>query len=402
MKKILYLLSTLALLAACEDNSFEKIPNKPNTGGGGTVPEPEKPTVEATPWASLADSCTFVLTSNFLDKSTGTFWGTPRDVAGNSTYLYWQQAHALDVVIYSYNRIKDANPTLAASYEEYFQKWYSNGALNYNKSHKSEGEYGRFFNQWTDDMAWICLTLIHLSEELGDTKYADTAKEVYDRYIWPRASVGSNGLTGLPWTDRTEDLDNKNACTNAPSCLVAAKLYNIYKTPSYLKNAKDLYAYSASCTTDEGKVEEPPLTYTQGTFGEACRVLYHITAEQQYKDMAGKVLNYTFESNRCIDGKTGVLRDEGTSDDQALFKAVFVPYAVNYILDETMPSNVRKNLSAKLELCGKYLSKNLDRSSYPQMYCNHSWVEPIGNWSPTMCAQASGASLFEGLARLEK
>ncbi|MCS3198390.1 glycoside hydrolase family 76 protein [Bacteroides thetaiotaomicron] len=39
-------------------------------------------------------------------------------------------------------------------------------------------------------------------------------------------------------------------------------------------------------------MEEPPLTYTQGTFGEACRQLYHITQESKYMDKAKQVINY--------------------------------------------------------------------------------------------------------------
>ena len=54
-----------------------------------------------------------------------------------STNIYWQQAHALDVLIYSYARIKDSNPSLASKYLEYFGKWYDNDANNYNNSHDS-------------------------------------------------------------------------------------------------------------------------------------------------------------------------------------------------------------------------------------------------------------------------
>ena len=48
----------------------------------------------------------------------------------------------------------------------------------------------------------------------------------------------------------------------------------------------------------DGRVEEPPLTYTQGTFGEACRQLYHITQESKYMDKAKQVINYAATSDR--------------------------------------------------------------------------------------------------------
>ena len=401
MKRILIVAAALAMTAmstmvAC-NNGLE--PDDRGGDGGGTV-TPSQPEEVSASWAALADSCTTALIENFMNKSTGTFWSTPRDVEKSSDYIYWQQAHAIDVVLYSYQRIKESNATLATTYAGYFQKWYEGGAHNYNTSHSSEGEYGRFYNDYTDDMAWICLTLIRFYEVFGVKKYADCAKSVFDSYIWPRATVGAKGLS-LPWTCYDSDKENRNACTNSPSCLVAAKLYNIYKTSSYLTTAKTLYDFCIANMPDSERVEEPPLTYTQGTFGEACRQLYHITGESEYKEKAATVLAYAFRGNRCIDSATGVLRDEGSNMDQSLFKAVYVPYAVNFILDESMDKSTRTYLQERLTNCATHLSAVLDRSRYPQMYCNYSWVTPFTTGVASMGAEASGASLFEGMARLE-
>lgn len=92
----------------------------------------------------------------------------------------------------------------------------------------------------------------------------------------------------------------------------------------------------------DGRVEEPPLTYTQGTFGEACRQLYHITQERQYMRKAEEVINYTMTSDRCL--QNWILRDEGTSMDGSIFKAVFIPYAVNLALDEKASDYVKNVL----------------------------------------------------------
>ena len=85
----------------------------------------ERVTITAIPsnkGVPLADSCTYVLIEQFMDKTKGTFWVSPQNISGNSanTYIYWQQAHAIDVVLYSYERIKDNNPILAATYKELF------------------------------------------------------------------------------------------------------------------------------------------------------------------------------------------------------------------------------------------------------------------------------------------
>ena len=67
----------------------------------------ERVTITAIPsnkGVPLADSCTYVLIEQFMDKTKGTFWVSPQNISGNSanTYIYWQQAHAIDVLLYSY------------------------------------------------------------------------------------------------------------------------------------------------------------------------------------------------------------------------------------------------------------------------------------------------------------
>ncbi|MBQ3722844.1 MAG: alpha-1,6-mannanase [Bacteroidales bacterium] len=396
MKKSLIPFLTAILALACGNSGIE--PVSPSQGGGGTTPV--TPVVSKDNWAALADSCTNVLVSNFLDKSTGTFWSTPNDIERSSQYIYWQQAHALDVLLYHVERTRSADPNGAAIYLDYAAKWVVNYANNYNRTHRGEGTYGGFFNQWTDDMAWICLTLFHISEVAGNASYADTAREVFDRYIWPRRVVSSKGtgLYGLPWTDRDEDRNNLNACTNAPSCLVAALLYERYKVSGYLDAAKMLYQYCIANMPDTERVEEPPLSYTQGTFGEACRRLYHLTGDKAYMDKAGVVLQYAFTSNRCT--TDGIPRSEGQDMDQSIFKAVLIPYAVNYVLDANADAHTAQTIKEKLVLSAKTLSRHLDRGRYPRMYCDYYWGTTFNGTTASMGAQASGASLMEGVARL--
>lgn len=383
---ILNILTVLALWA-CSDPAIEKV--EPVTPGGGGNITPVTPTPATPHWAALADSCTNVLVMNFLDKSTGTFWSTPNDIERSSEYIYWQQAHAMDVLLYAAERLKESDPSRSALYLEYADKWFLNYANNYNRTYRGEGSYGGFFNDYTDDMAWICLTLIRITEVSGDAKYRDTAREVFDRYIWTRRITTLKG-TGLPWTNYPKDQENLNACTNAPSCLVAAKLYEVYKLSDYLNIAKTLFAYNIANMPDEERVEEPPLTYTQGTFGEACRRLYHITGESDYMTKAGAVLKYALTSNRCTDSSTGALRHEGTNMDQSIFKAVLIPYAVNFVLDENSDSRTAQTIREKLLVNAKLLDKHLDRSRYPRMYCDYFWGSTFTDGTPSMGAQVVG------------
>lgn len=344
-----------------------------------------------------ADTLEYCFIENFLNKDKGTFWSTPQDVAGSSWNIYWQQAHAIDVLIYAYERLKDENSTLAQTYRTYIRKWYTNHANNY------AGD--TFENPFTDDMAWICLTLLHMGEVLNTATYTKMAKSVYDKYIITRAST--EGGLHLPWnTDKNDDgtyvHPDGGTCTEGPACLIASKLYLKYGDEAYLQNAKDFYTHmiEAHCYED-GRVGEPPLSYTNGTFGEACRYLYHITGENEYKQKAGLFIYYAFNSTR--NGKDGILRNEGENMDNSLFKAVLIPYAVNYVLDEDMPSVRRKAVLKYIQKNADSLWENLDKSKYPNMYCPFGWGETYDYSSSvpaSMGAMASGASLYENTVRM--
>ena len=382
----------ILLVAGCgKSPEWESLQPDPPQGGEASAP---------LTWDSLADSCTFVLTEQFLNKAEGWFWSTPGDAGKASAYIYWQQAHAEDVLIAAYKRVRETDKTRAAQYEEWFKKWYASRAHNYNTSRASEGAAGGFFNAFTDDMAWICLTLMHLEEATGDRTYSDTAREVYDKYIIPRAWKDSKG-TGLPWQNN-EANRGRNACTNAPGMLLAALLHRKYGEQRYLDEAVMLYDFiAANLLSSDGRVEEPPLTYTQGTFAEACRQLYHITGETPYMNLAAKVMEYAFTSGRCTNAETGGLRNEGTSMDQSIFKAVLIPYAVDFVLDEKAPAAAKRIVRERLILNARLLNASLDRFAWPAMFVNYYWGKTFdGSGYASMGAQVSGASLMEGMARL--
>ena len=359
-----------------------------------------------------ADSMVNAFIESFMIKSKGVFNDMYQKYANNA---YWTQAHAIDVVIYNYQRHKQDNRTLANKYLNYIKLWYKNKANNYAGAAASSTTtpntstgYKMFENPYTDDMCWITLTLLHIGEATGTAAYSTIARQVFDNYIIKRANEDEEtGGLWLPWN--TDAGSGPNACTQSPATLIAAKLYQRTGQEKYLTYAKKLYAYtSKKIVKSDGRVEEPPLTYTQGTFGEACRILYHVTDEtatvrNKYKTLAYTYINYAFTSGRCTNGQN-ILRHEGTSGDQSIFKAVLIPYAVNFVLDTDMTTNYRKNIADLVQKNTKTLCANLIWDRYPIVFCNFDWTKP---WTgedkdASMGAMCSGASLLENTARMQK
>lgn len=362
-------------------------------------------------YETKADSMTNAFIESFMIKSKGYFNVSYNHYADNA---YWTQAHAIDVVVYNYERHKGIDGELANRYLTYIKRWYKNKANNYSgapaatsTTPNTTSGYKMFENPYTDDMCWITLTLLHIGEATGTAAYSIIARQVFDNYIIKRAKEDEEtGGLWLPWSTHSGK-DGPNACTQSPATLIAAKLYQKYGTEKYLEYAKKLYKYTAkNIVKSDGRVEEPPLTYTQGTFGEACRILYHITDENssiknKYKTLAYTYINYAFTSDRCTSGNN-ILRSEGSSGDQSIFKAVLIPYAVNYVLDESMTASNRKTIFNYILTNTKMMWNNLNLDRYPIVFCNYDWRSPYtgADSDASMGAMCSGTSLMENTARM--
>ena len=356
-------------------------------------------------YTGKADSMVNAFIESFMVKNKGYFNVSYQKYAFNA---YWTQAHAMDVIVYCYERHKDDNKPLANKYKNYMTLWYNNKANNYAGASTSDGSYKMFENPFTDDMCWIALTLFHMYEATKTTKYYTAAKGIFDNYIIKRAKEDEEtGGLWLPWN--TDAGSGPNACTQSPATLIAAKLYQRTNQEKYLDYAKKLYAYtSKKIVKSDGRVEEPPLSYTQGTFAEACRILYHVTDEStaiknRYKTFAYTYINYAFTSGRCT-SSNNILRDEGSSGDQSIFKAVLIPYAVNFVLDTEMSTANRKTIADYIQKNTKTLYANLNWDRYPIVFCNFNWTKPWtgADADASMGAMCSGTSLLENTARMQK
>ena len=123
-------------------------------------------------------------------------------------------------------------------------------------------------------------------------------------------------------------------------------------------------------------------------------------------EKAEYVMKQTLEAGWCT--KNGLLRNEGTSSDQSVFKAIFVPYAVNFVLDSAVGRSIRTTAKEFLLYNAETLWKsNLDRNKWPKMYCSFWWGETWSDaneeqYKGSTGAHTSGCSLIENVARMVK
>lgn len=420
MKKyILPLVSLAALLGSCEveDKYYGKEVED--------ISERLKPAYELD-WTANADKTTAVLIDKFMNTSKGTFWVTDNDRLSNSTYSYWPQAHAMDVVVDAYNRIS-ADDARKGVYANYMKLWHQNRANNYS----SPG----FHNDFTDDMEWIVLTLIRMHEATGEAKYLTSAQETYDLYIRTRFSgdvaaangvIDPNGNDGFRWYYTSgrplQNPDNGsicsvNACSNGPGILCAMRLRaNISDEgvkEKYLADAKRSYNWLVSTLYNaktgavadnmtNGVIGGGPLSYNQGTFLGAAYELYKATGDKKYLVETARAARYNMTSMVS----NGVLKNEGDDDDNALFKGIFVRYAMNVWkdasvdkVDATLRNEIRDFLIYNGLICW---TKGVDQTEGSNWFFGAFWGDRGSSWDGKLNPQVSASTMIEAMALLIK
>lgn len=268
-----------------------------------------------------------------------------------STSHYWPQAHAMDVLVDAYLRTGDK------LYSDLFPLWWE-GAPRFNFANGLNPE-DPWWNVFVDDMEWIVLAQIRMFESTGNKEYIAKARQMYDDWIWPTWGPENEApwFGGITW--KTDVEKSKNACSNGPAAIIAARLYNFYdeavfngdkKRNAYLNEAIKIYTWEKNFLFDRstgavydninknGRVQKNWIfTYNAGTFLGAAHELYKITGDKQYLDDAMLAADYVI--NRLTEN--GVLSD-ATSGDGGLFHGIFFRYFVKLANEETLEYDVRK------------------------------------------------------------
>jgi predicted alpha-1,6-mannanase (GH76 family) len=346
-------------------------------------PEIPKNTV-AIDWNAVADSSSRALINSFWDNTGHYFW---TDNHGNKNFQYWPQAHALDVLVDAYERSGND------FYKTYFTLWFDG---------VREKNGNRWYNNYFDDMEWIALALLRTYKVTNETKYKEAALELWG-HIQEGWSNDAGG--GIAW-ERDNHLWSKNACSNGPACILAARLYRETGDESYKEWALRIYewekrtlfnaATGAVYDNIDGRSGEKNtswiFTYNQGTFIGAAVELHKITGETSYLNDAVLAANYT----TIVLVNDSILKDEGAGDG-GLFKGIFVRYFTELIRQERLDNATRKRYTQFLHYNAKTLwTKGANKQ---HVLFGSNWRNKPGT-ETGLTEQISGCMLLEAMATL--
>ncbi len=362
-------------------------------------------------WKKMAEGMSRALTkhfwgANFEGYAERYYFNYGSDLSNMTTNHYWPQAHAMDVVVDAYLRTSDQY------YLDFYPLWWV-GAPKFNFSGKPDD---RWWNVFVDDMEWIVLAQLRMFESTKKEAYINKAMQMYNDWIFPTWGPEDEAPWhgGITW--KTDARKSKNACSNGPAAIIAARIYTFYdkisdpgKKPrqAYLDEAIKIYSWLRDNLYDpaEGKVFDnmsaggnigrAVYTYNQGTFIGAAHELYKITGKKQYLDDAVKASNYVIEKMSNNEGVLG----NATSGDGGLFNGIFFRYFVKLINEPRLDATNREKFHQYLTNCATVMAEQ-GVNQETMLYGGDWHNAPAKGVAVSLTPQLSGCMLMEAMCIL--
>ena len=348
------------------------------TCGNSEIPKPQED--ESIDWNSAANNSSKALANSFWNTGDKYFnYGSD----GKLDFHYWPQAHALDVLVDAYQRTNDV------FYKNYFDQWLE-GVKVKNRN--------TFYNEYYDDMEWIALALLRTYQATKDTKYKDIALEV-----WGYIKVGWNDNAGGGVTWKRGQEWSKNACSNGPASILAARLYREFGDEDNKQWALKIYNWEKATlfnnatgevydniNSETGRINQRVFTYNTGTFIGAAVELYKILGDKTYLNDAILAADYTIST--LVD--ESILKSEGTGDG-GLFKGIFVRYFTELIHQDQLDATAQKRYIQFLKYNAETLWNN--GTTKPLYFFGPNWRATPGAVTG-LTEQLSGCMLIEAAA----
>lgn len=354
-----------------------------------STPVPPVPEVTID-WAKAADSAQSAMVREFWNTDQHYF---NQNNNGHTGFNYWWNAHVVDVLIDKYNRDKSSETITFLDQLLAGIKAKNGGTLK---------------NNFYDDMEWLAISLLRTYEATGNTKYKDDAV-----YLWDLIKGGWTDVCGggIMWEKNAPN--SKNACSNGPAIIIAARLYQLDKKQEDLDWAKKIYDWERASLVDpstgavwdgmsfkDGAIsvnKDWKFTYNMGTFLGGALELYNITKDKAYLDQARKTATYTISSTSL--SPAGIL-DEGGTGDGGLFKGIFIRYFTQLAECNDLENNTKNIYRSFVKDNATSLWKK--GTLKPQVVFDPHWRN-IPAYKPNDCSvQLSGVMLLEAAAELKR
>lgn len=382
MKK--YLIKTLPFavllmlqMSSCLKSKDDVTPGGGGGTGGGTY---------TYKWEEIADSAQTSI--NYFWNAGGKYFTSNNNT--NNWTNYWPTAHGLDVLTDMYIR----KPSAAL-------KERMDAVITGVKAKNSN----TYINYYYDDMEWMALACLRAFKATNDAQYKDVAQ-----LLWADIKGGwSSDLGGGIWWRK--DNSSKNAPSNLPAAILAARLYREFNNADDLEWAKKIYNWQKDVLYEPNsgwvydnidaagnKNTSWKFTYNQGTFIGAALELYLITNSSLYINDAIKAADYTVSSGQLTDVSNGILKDEGGGDG-GLFKGIFVRYFNRLIIDGNLESSKKTQYINFLKTNAQKLWNGGTNKS--QILFGTAWNTQPGA-TTDFTTQVSGVMLMEAMAELKK
>lgn len=345
--------------------------------------------------------------ANFEGYPDRYYFNYGSDTSNMTTNHYWPQAHAMDVIVDAYMRTKDKD------YLAFYPMWWE-GAPKFNFSGREDD---RWWNVFVDDMEWIVLAQLRMFETTGDEKYFTKAKQTYNDWIWstwgPEDEAPWYG--GITW--KTDVSKSKNACSNGPAAIIAARIYDLYDRSKvadpkakdeYLKEAVKIYSWLRDnlYKAEDGGVRDnmnrrgvvggPVFTYNQGTFIGAAHELYKITGDKKYLAEAVNASNYVIDH---MSNNNGVLGD-ATGGDGGLFNGIFFRYFVKLINEKDLDRADRVKFHNYLTHLATVMAEEGVNKEF-MLYGGEWRNPPASSYGVPLTSHLSGCMLMEAMCVLK-
>lgn len=268
-------------------------------------------------------------------KKASTGW-----VIGNGGW--WGDAEMFEIVLDALETTGDQQ------YATMFDNLYTNFISRNKGTWYQQGVSG--YNEYNDDIAWMCIACVRAYLLTGQTKYRSTAKTNFDG-MFKRADCYGNDL--LQWKHSSTS-KGTNSCINGPAAVCACYLAIAQADDSYYEKAKKTYLaeratlFEMSGGKPTGKVWDSydqgsksynywASTYNQGTCLGAAIMLYNHYGDQMFKDDADAIIKWS-EANMA--NSKGIIHVcQTVSGDLTNFKGIMLRYIRKYAEEFNAPQH---------------------------------------------------------------